>query len=57
LFGQTLCWLGYPQETARAWIIALKKGWYAFDIYMEFEILYNIFLTLITLKKRISPIA
>ena len=44
LFGQTLCWLGYPQETARAWIIALKKGWYAFDIYMEFEILYNIIL-------------
>lgn len=51
LFGQTLCWLGYPQETARTWIIALKKGWYAFDMYMEFEILYNIILDPDYLKK------
>lgn len=26
LLGQSLTWLGYPEETARAWIIALEKG-------------------------------
>lgn len=26
LIGEALTWLGYPEETARAWIIALEKG-------------------------------
>ena len=28
LTGETLAWLGYPEETARIWIIAVEKGNY-----------------------------
>jgi ATP-dependent Clp protease ATP-binding subunit ClpC len=33
--GQTLAWLGYPEETARAWIIAIRKGYSASDISID----------------------
>jgi ATP-dependent Clp protease ATP-binding subunit ClpC len=26
MFGYALCWMGYPEECARAWIIAIRKG-------------------------------
>ncbi len=29
LFGETLCWLGYPEEAARAWVISVQKGGHA----------------------------
>jgi ATP-dependent Clp protease ATP-binding subunit ClpC len=32
LLAQTLAWLGYPEETARALIIAVRKGYSAVDI-------------------------
>ncbi len=35
--GETLCWVGYPEETARAWIIAVRKVKSADDLQDDFD--------------------
>ncbi len=37
LLGQTLAWMGWPEETARAWIIAVHKGYADYQYNMLFE--------------------
>jgi ATP-dependent Clp protease ATP-binding subunit ClpC len=41
LLGWTLGWLGYPEETARAWVISLSQGGYASDTAEHFDELVN----------------
>jgi ATP-dependent Clp protease ATP-binding subunit ClpC len=35
--GEVLCWVGYPEETARAWIIAGRKRKCSEDLHDEFD--------------------
>jgi ATP-dependent Clp protease ATP-binding subunit ClpC len=44
LLGQALSWLGYPEETARVWVIAVRKGYSANDLGVDgtFEQLCNL---------------
>ncbi|HEX3009956.1 MAG TPA: hypothetical protein VHO90_20310, partial [Bacteroidales bacterium] len=37
--GEALAWLGYPEETARAWIISIEKGDYIISQNAAFETL------------------
>ncbi|HEX2959262.1 MAG TPA: AAA family ATPase [Chitinispirillaceae bacterium] len=44
LLGWTLGWLGYPEETARAWIISVSKGNAVFDTDQHFSDLHRMIL-------------
>ena len=37
--GLALCWVGYPEETARAWIVAMRKGDFASEMHEYFDTL------------------
>lgn len=41
LLGEALAWLGYPEETVRAWIIAVEKGSFTIREHDTFEKLSN----------------